>query len=240
MRYMGSKNRISKELKVIIESYINENTEGYLEPFVGGANIIDKINCKNKIGSDIHKQLIALLNYVKDENNYLPEIITEEEYYRVKNNQNEYEDWYIGLVGFCGSFGSRYFGGYARHSKGDNSGKWSAGAIRTIEKQRTNLKDITFIHRSFLDIKENDYKNYVIYCDIPYRNTTKYSKTELFPYDEFYKWCKVMAKNNTVLVSEYSMPDDFECIWEKDVKCHIDSKRINGTTKTEKLFIVKP
>ena len=49
----------------------------------GGANIIDKVNCDNKIGYDVHKELIALLNYVKV-NNDIPEIITEEEYKKVK------------------------------------------------------------------------------------------------------------------------------------------------------------
>lgn len=33
---MGSKNRLSKELVPIIQSYITENTKGYLEPFMGG------------------------------------------------------------------------------------------------------------------------------------------------------------------------------------------------------------
>lgn len=36
MKYIGSKNRLSKELAPIIQSYITETTEGYLEPFVGG------------------------------------------------------------------------------------------------------------------------------------------------------------------------------------------------------------
>ncbi|MGL5767681.1 MAG: hypothetical protein ACRCX8_18770 [Sarcina sp.] len=36
MRYVGSKNKLSKELAPIIQSYITEDTVGYLEPFVGG------------------------------------------------------------------------------------------------------------------------------------------------------------------------------------------------------------
>ena len=59
MWYMGSKNRLSKYLVPIIESYIDEKTEGYMEPFVGGANMIDKIQCDNKIGSDVDKYVIA-------------------------------------------------------------------------------------------------------------------------------------------------------------------------------------
>ena len=43
MEYVGSKNRIASELAPIIQSFITENTKGYFEPFVGGANMIDKI-----------------------------------------------------------------------------------------------------------------------------------------------------------------------------------------------------
>ena len=120
---MGSKNRFAKELVPIIQSYITADTKGYLEPFVGGANVIDKIKCKNKIGCDIHKQLIALLNKAKDNIDDIPDIISYETYKEVKNNKEKYEDWYVGLVGFCTTFGAMYFSAYARGRKNDNSGK---------------------------------------------------------------------------------------------------------------------
>ena len=242
MRYVGSKNRLSKELAPIIQSYINDNCKGYIEPFVGGANMIDKINHNNKIGYDIHKQLIELLKYVQDLSNVLPTTITEEEYKNVKNNKDNYDDWYVGLVGFCGSFTSKYFGGYARGFKNDKITPRDvpAEAIRSIEKQRKNLKGINFINCSFLDIPKDEIKNYVIYCDIPYKGTLKYSHD--FPYDEFYKWCKELSVNNIVLISEYDMPDDFECIWSKNVKVNIDSNRKendNKNNRIEKLFMYK-
>ena len=53
MRYIGSKNRVSKYLVPVIQSYINDNCKAYIEPFVGGANVIDKVKCNNKIGYDI-------------------------------------------------------------------------------------------------------------------------------------------------------------------------------------------
>ena len=62
MIYMGSKGRISKELAPIIQSYITSDTKGYIEPFVGGGNLIDKIQCGNKIGYDIDKYVIACLD----------------------------------------------------------------------------------------------------------------------------------------------------------------------------------
>lgn len=217
MRYVGSKNKLSKDLAPIIQSYIKKDTKGYLEPFVGGANMIEKIQCSNKIGCDIHRQLIALLQYAQEYGDLLPERILEDTYNEVKNNKEKYEDWYLGLVGFCSSFGAKYFGGYARDGKGDNSGKWSAGAIKNLKKQIPNLKNIKFQCCSFLDLPKDKISGYVIYCDIPYKGTTKY-KTEEFPYEKFYEWAKEMSIHNTILISEYNMPDEFECIWEKELK----------------------
>ena len=37
MKYMGSKNRLCKEIVPIIQSYIdNNNIKNYIEPFIGG------------------------------------------------------------------------------------------------------------------------------------------------------------------------------------------------------------
>lgn len=239
MQYVGSKNRLSKDLVPIIQSYITKDTKGYLEPFVGGANIIDKIDCDNKIGCDIHKELIALLQY--SQCNELPETINEETYNMVKNNKSDYEDWYVGLVGFCGSFGAKYFGGFARRYNKDGS-KFDVPkqAINSLRKQseQEKFKDIKFKNCSFLDLPKDKIKGYVIYCDIPYRGTTKY-KTKAFPYKEFYKWANEMAKDNIVLISEYDMPKVFKCIYKKELKTSLGSgiNRNNNKERIEKLFI---
>lgn len=237
MQYVGSKNRISKELAPIIQSYIAEDTVAYIEPFVGGANMIDKIKHHNKIGSDLHKELIALLNYTRDNSSLIPSRISEEEYHKVKQNPDNYEPWYVGLVGFCGSFGAKYFGGYARRSNGDDV---PAQAIRSLKKQSTLFKGITFECKSFQDYNPNDYKNCVFYLDPPYRKTLAYS-TGKFSYEEFDKWAIELAKNNVVLISEYQMPEDkFECIWSKDVKVGISGQGdIKNTKRVEKLFKVR-
>lgn len=236
MRYIGSKNKISKEIAPIIQSCINQNTNLYIEPFCGGANMIDKINFRDKIGSDIHPQLIALLNHVGETVDDVPDSISFEEYKSVQNNKEKYPDWYVGLVGFCASFSGKYFGGYARNSRGDNSGSWSKGAIKNLKAQAKNLNNIKFRLCSFDSYNPKEYNNCVFYCDPPYKNTTKY-KTGDFPYEHFYSWVRDMSKSNVVLVSEYNMPDDFKCIWEMDVSCSIDSNKRCGTKKIEKLFI---
>lgn len=181
------------------------------------------------------------MKYTRDNCELIPERIMEDTYNEVKNNKNKYEDWYVGLVGFMAGFGAKYFGGYARNNKDDKSGDKSATAIRGLKKQAPNLKDIKFINCSFLDLPKDKIKGHVIYCDPPYRNTTKY-KTETFPYEEFYQWCRDMSKDNTVLISEYNMPDDFECIWQKETKVNFDSNRTSNDGKNkriEKLYIYK-
>lgn len=237
MQYVGSKNRLSKELAPIIQSYITDETVAYIEPFVGGANMIDKINHHNKIGSDLHKELIALHKFNRDHSDKLPYTITEEEYLTVKNNKDAYSDYYVGLVGFCGSFGAKYFGGYARRSNGDDV---PAQAIRSLKKQSPNIQGITFECKSFQDYNPSDYENCVFYLDPPYRNTLSYS-TDRFPYEEFDRWAVELAKNNTVLISEYELPEDkFECIWSKDVKVGISGQGdIKNKKRVEKLFKVR-
>ena len=101
------------------------------------------------------------------------------------------------------------------------------------------MKDIKFECKDFKEIK--DIKGYVIYCDPPYRGTAKY-KTEEFPYEEFYNWCREMSRDNIVLISEYNMPEDFECIWQKETKVLINSNRVSNDDKNnriEKLYICK-
>lgn len=198
-----------------------------------------KYNVKKRIGCDLQKQLIELLKYARDYSELLPLHISEEQYNNAKNNKDKYEDWYVGLVGFCATFGAKYFGGYARSKADKYSGEKSAVAIRNLKKQSPKLKGIDFYNCSFLDLPKDKINNCVIYCDPPYRGTTKY-KTESFPYEEFYQWCRDMSKNNTVLISEYNMPDDFECIWQKETKVNFDSNRTSNDNKNkrvEKLYI---
>lgn len=240
MKYMGSKNRLAKDLAPIIQKYIDNGCRGYLEPFCGGANMIDKIDCNVKVACDNNKYLIALLKYIIDNSADLPKEITCEQYKDVMNNKDKYEDWYVGFVGFCCSFGAKFFGGYARGKANNGEPRnYAMESYKNLNKQAPNLKNIVFKCCDFRKIK--GVKGFVIYCDPPYRNTTEYATGD-FPYDEFYSWCKEMAKDNVVLISEYSMPDDFECIWSKETKVSIDSNRKSNddnNNRTEKLFIYK-
>lgn len=242
MKYVGSKNRIAKYIVPIIQSKIDkldDKCNGYFEPFVGGANVIDKVRCSHKYGYDNNQYLIALLCYVRDHSDTLPLTIDKQTYDYVREylNNDSLEDWYIGIVGFCASYNGKFFGGYANNvrTKIGTIRNYTDEAIRNLIKQAPNLQSIDFQCCDFRDIS-TAISNFVIYCDPPYRDTTKYTTGD-FPYEEYYDWCRALAKNNIVLCSEYWMPDDFRCIWAKDIKCTLDKD--SRTDRTERLFILE-
>lgn len=61
MIFQGSKAKYAESIVPKLQRIIDENDiKCYIEPFVGGANVIDKIHCEVKIGYDKNAPLIAL------------------------------------------------------------------------------------------------------------------------------------------------------------------------------------
>ena len=86
MKYMGSKNRIAKfVLPIMIKEANEKGITTWIEPFVGGANIIDKVpNNFKRIGIDFNPHTIMALIAIRDYVNNLPNSLTEEEYKKLK------------------------------------------------------------------------------------------------------------------------------------------------------------
>lgn len=80
---MGSKSRLAKFIVPILDSYMTDDRRYYIEPFVGGANIIDKVKFERRKGYDKNPYLIDLLRYVSH-GKELPSTIPEEEYYKIR------------------------------------------------------------------------------------------------------------------------------------------------------------
>ena len=94
-----------------------------------------------------------------------------------------------------------------------------------------------FEHKSYneLAIPERS----IIYCDPPYRNTAEYKACATFDHEPFYEWCKLKQKEgHTVFVSEYVMPDDFICVWQKRVNSSL-AKDTGSKKNIEKLFTLQ-
>lgn len=78
-------------------------------------------------------------------------------------------------------------------------------------------------------------QNSLIYCDIPYRNTTEYIVGS-FDHHKFYDWA--LAQKSLVVISEYDMPEpDFIPVAGVRLRCQLQSG--SGNEKIEKMFIPK-
>ena len=228
MKYMGSKNRIAKDILPIM---LVERKEGqfWVEPFVGGANMIDKID-GNRIGADFNEYVVLALTAIRDNLNRLPKNNTEftESMYKQLRIDDNYE--FKGYVGFTASYGGKWLGGWCRDRQ--NKRDYVNESYRNAVKQNTFLQDVDFRHSDYQDLEIPE--NSIIYCDPPYENTTSYKDS--FNHKEFWEWCRDKAKDgHTIFISEYNAPDDFECIWSKEIVSSL-TKNTGGKKGTEKLF----
>lgn len=216
MKYYGDKISISADIVSIINSYIiSKNIEVYVEPFVGGANIIDKVICNKKIGNDIDKYIISLLQHMQNDGelpNELDAVTYNDCLAHYKNKDSKYNDWYLAAVGILGSNNNKLF------NKGKFSKSYNDNKDYLIEQSKY-LKDITF---TCSDYRKLDIENSLIYIDAPRKSN---SKTK-FKIDELWEKAREWSKNNIVLVSEITTPDDFVEVW-----------RENNDKSCEKLFI---
>jgi len=245
MKYMGSKSRIAKYIVPIIQGYIDcSDTDKYYEPFVGGANVIDKIKSSHKYASDLNPYLIALLKHVQSGGELYGEV-PKELYDKARSafstgDTSGFKDWQIGNIGFIASYNGRWFdGGYAKpgYEKTKNGLRFRdyyREASDNLMEQAPQLKGITFHACNYEDAHP---KGFVVYCDPPYAGTKQYANALKFDYVKFWDTMRRWAASNIVLVSEQSAPDDWNAIWEQTVNRSIkaDDKR----AATEKLFMMK-
>ena len=230
MKYMGSKNRIAKYLIPIISE--NRNGRTWVEPFVGGCNMIDKID-GNRIGADSNVYLIALLKGIQT-GWEPPEFISKEKHKDIMKNKDKYDNKMVGWASTVCTFrstGGGYCGIYI--VKNDIVRNSQTEAINNVKKQAPNLKGIDFQHCDYkkLIIPHNS----LIYCDPPYKNTQQYKNVNKFDSVEFWQWCRDMTNmGHIVYISEYQAPDDFECVWSMKL-----SSGLSNNTNIEKLFTLK-
>ena len=241
MIYQGSKEKLSKDLLPFIQDCIDDNKmDLYVEPFVGGANMIDKIKCRYRIGFDKNHWVISLLKYMRD-NPDLPKAPSDcpfELYARVREAYNKgtkaFSDEEKAMVGYFASYGGRFFdGGYGRAGKRNMYKE----RLEYAKKQAPLLTNISFVEADYQEAIKILDDNCLVYCDPPYSNTKQYGVT--FNSASFYTWVTELSKKYFVLISEYYMPSDFVQVWSKERKVMQKSDRLKANKATECLYTLK-
>lgn len=225
MKYQGNKAKIVKDILPIMLKQM-EDKAAFVDAFCGSCTVIQDVPpFYKRIANDKNKYLIAMWQSLLN-GKVFPEIISKELYDDVRDcfhgKNIYYEDDMIGWVGYMASFNGRMFsGGYSGHNviiKNGTTRDYINESIRNIKEQLKmhNLQSIEWHSGNYYDIPITD--SSLIYCDIPYKNTKQYEFSKNFDYDMFYDWCRAMKEDgNTIFVSEYQMPSDFKCIWQKEV-----------------------
>jgi DNA adenine methylase len=231
MRYQGGKSRIAAPIASILTA---AGGDCFVSLFCGSCSVESKVTgYQRKILNDKHFYLIAMLRGVQSGYN-LPEVITAEEYQRIKDNKDA-DPVLAGFAGFGCSFGGKWFGGYARNASGTN---YAAQSKRSLLKDMNTLHEAEFICGDYRHLCIP--RGAVIYADPPYSNTTGYSG-ERFNTAEFWTAMRLLSDTgHTVFVSEQEGPPDIECIWEKPFTRTLDRNKSNYFSVTEKLFYLPP
>lgn len=231
MKYMGSKNRIAKHIiPIMLENYKGEN---FYDLFCGGCNLIDKIpDIYNRYANDYNRATIKAMIMIRTCLKEIPKNnkeFTEEDYYKARDKFYEgYITPFNSYVGYAYSYSGKLWGGWARGEGRD----YVAEAYRNAVKQSPKLHGITFTNLSYDDVEIKP--NSLIYCDPPYKNTTKYKID--FDHDKFWDWCRIKHKEgHTVYISEYNAPEDFKCVWSKEIVSSL-TKDTGSKKGKEKLF----
>ena len=242
MVYMGSKAKYAKYIVPILQRAIDENkVNTYIECFVGGANIIDKIKCEHRYGFDRSDTLIALLQTAAEDFDKVMKDGSRELWDKGKAYVKDGimpEDMTLDQIGAMEFFASYCNGGFPRgYAKNTATRNYYQEAYRNMQKQALDLKGIEFKCKNYWELE--DVKNCVIYLDPPYQGTKfyGYANQPKMDYNHFWNWVRDISKDNFVFVSEQTAPDDFECIWQQEVKR--TTNKTNDFKATERLFVYK-
>ena len=127
--------------------------------------------------------------------------VSRELYAEVRSNykSGQYEDWYVGNIGFLASYNGRWFdGGYANpgYEKTKNGTRYRdyyQEAKRNLIKQAENLQGIQFMCCDYRQSYSTDLNGCFYYFDPPYANTKQFANSLDFDYDEFWDFVRQVA-----------------------------------------------
>lgn len=236
MHYLGSKARHAKEI-IAITTANRRPDQIYVEPFVGGGNVINKVpQGAGRIANDKNAGMVALLDSLGNYGWVPPETMTKAEWSKIMKQKMEKLDREgKALFAFAATgptFGSMWAGQWAKDYPGQEGTRYRQSRDAAL-KDAPGLAGIKFFAGSYdlLEIPEGS----LVYCDPPYVGTTDYAGSKVvIKVDEaaskniwnagrFWKWCDrlIDEKGCTVFVSEYKGPapgDVYGKVWTSDLR----------------------
>ncbi len=233
MRYMGSKAKYAKHIMPILMGG-HDSEKPYVEPFVGGGNMMSACPAPIRWGNDMAAYAVSLLDALSC-GWVPPESLSEAEYKSIKANPDSYAPEFVGFAAYSCSYAGKFWGGYARgdDAKG-NPRNFASEQKRHLLKQANGLVGVVWSVGGYTDMAIPD--GATVYCDPPYAGTTGYKGG--FDHAEFWGWCQSIADRGCrVFVSEYTAPHGWAVVWEKEVTNSL-TRDTGAKRGVERLFTI--
>ena len=246
MRYIGGKGKIARQIaQVMLDS--TANRARYIEPFIGGGSILAQMapHFSEVLTGDVHPDLVMMWQQGFSGEWTPPSTISRDEWDALRYSDPSPDR---ALAGFGGSFGGKWFRGYAK------GGERADGTPRDhqAESSRAVARIIEAVAGTNITVRESDYKSWepragdVVYCDPPYAPSTEWKAVidrayghSDFDYADFWsrmdKWSGTGA---TVFVSEYDAPIHWREVWSTEKRVTLKRTTDAGGRQimTERLF----
>jgi len=236
--YMGSKQRHAKDIVAITTANIRPD-QVYVEPFVGGGNVICQVpQGAGRIANDKNYAMVSLLHALGNLGWTPPETMTKSEWQLIMKKENDLaimpvlEQALFAFAATGPTFGSMWAGAWAKDDDDKPKGTRYRQARDAALEDAPGLRGIKFHGGSFDAFAFPDRS--LIYCDPPYVNTTEYEGSKVtikvgeslgknnWRAAKFWKWCDMLvdARGCDVFVSEYRGPaagDVYGKIWTQEL-----------------------
>lgn len=230
MRYVGSKARHARHFLPLV---LGRRAPGqwWVEPFVGGGNVIDKVDGL-RLGCDTNRYVVELLAAVRD-GWVPPETVTEAEYLAIKAAPDDYEPRLVGFAGTQCTFGSKWLDCYAKTGGRGPDRNFTREGRDNLLRQRAGLQGALFTVGDYRELAVPAQS--IIYCDPPYADSLGYAGGGAFDTAAFWQWCDgKVREGHDVFVSEYAAPAGWDCMWQREVSGF--QSRTARKRPVEKLF----
>lgn len=233
MHYLGGKFRLARLLKPVICKRLEAGSGRFVEPFVGGFNLVPAVCPEVALCSDSHPGLFSLYSALQAGTFDPPESLSEDEYARLRE-KCDWSDPMTAFAAFGCSFAGKEWGGYARDPKEGRN--YAEVARRSLLRKASYMRGVEFACKPYweVEVRPGD----TVYADPPYASTTRYSMG--FDHEAFYRWCEETARAGAlVLVSEFTCPSrsGWRVVWSRERKVQVNLKG-DGAVKTELLIEV--
>lgn len=220
-KYYGGKSRYASKMMPVIENY-SSGHKTYIEPFCGWGSVLSLVVDKNifeqHIASDANESVVMFLCETSQGLFVPPTDVSEETFETLKCEKTP--SALQAFVGICYSFEGIWFRRYSLKYDPKNFATRDQFPEKLM-RRITKLKDVEFKCAKYQEYA--DCEGCFFYLDPPYKcRGEKYKHNDgshiPFDTDEFWEFARKLSEKNTVLVSEYEAPDDFEEIWSNTGK----------------------